>query len=345
VIDAPLFRRAQEKWTSWNARYRWLRWTARWGVSLASLLAGIATLIVFQRGPDYFPWIVGYLLLLWVGGVVFAHLRQALELHQRRIARVALDYTLQGLHQDLLLFLLPVYYASTTLSSRNVLFLLLITAAALLTSIDPWYQASVLRYPWMAQALFAFGLFASLNVGLPLIRVRSGLALASSTFLTVLALTPAIRRRFALPWRQAALRCALGGLLGALAIWSIRDWIPPAGLYLSAATFARSVEQMTPVEPISEASAATLQAWGGLVCFTAVSAPVGLTEPIYHFWRKDGVPFARIALSPIRGGRPGGYRTYSRRSDLGSDPVGKWTVDVRTAQGQLIGRLRLRVTP
>ncbi len=314
-------------------------------MSLASLLGGILTLKVFQRGPDYFPWVLGYLLLLWVGGVIFAHLRQVLEAHQHRIARVALDYTLQGLHQDLLLFLLPIYYASTTLSSRNVLFLLLITAGAVVTSIDPWYQGSVLRYPWMAQALFAFGLFASLNVGLPLIKVRSGVALVSGAFLTLLALAPAIRRRFSLSWRKAACGCAVGGLLGALVVWSIRDWIPPAGLYLSAATFAKSVEHMSPVDPISETSAATLHAWGGLVCFTAVSAPVGLTEPIYHVWRKDGAPFARVALSPIKGGRPGGYRTYSRRSDLGSDLAGRWTVDVRTAQGQLIGRVRLRVTP
>jgi len=345
VIDTPLVRRAQEKWTSLRGQHRWLRWTARWGASLASLLAGIATLIVFQRGPDYIPWVLGYLLLLWAGGVVFAHFRQVLEARQHRIARVALDYTLQGLHQDLLLFLLPIYYASTTVSSRNVLFLLLIAAGTLLTSIDPWYQASILRYPWMAPALFAFGLFASLNVGLPLIKVRSGMALVASTFLTLLALIPFIRRRLSLSWRQAVLGCALGGLLGALAIWSMRGWIPPAGLYLTAASFARSVDQMTPIDPISNTSAATLQAWGGLVCFTAVSAPVGLTELIYHVWRKDGVPFARIALSPIKGGRPGGYRTYSRRSDLGSDPVGKWTVDVLTAQGQLIGRVRLRVTP
>jgi hypothetical protein len=28
-----------------------------------------------------------------------------------------------------------------------------------------------------------------------------------------------------------------------------------------------------------------------------------------------------------------------------ADPVGRWTVDVRTGAGQLIGRLRFRVTP
>jgi hypothetical protein len=257
---------------------------------------------------------------------------------------VALDFTIQNLHQDLLLFLLPIYYAGTTLSSPNVLFLLVLVTAALLTTIDPWYQATILRYPWAGHALFAFGLFASLNIGLPLIRLRSAWALVLSAILSLLAMTPAIRRGFALSWRNATLGAALAAFLGATLLWSVRDWIPPGPLHLSAATFARSVERFEPVEPIRKVSTADLQAWGGLVCYTAVSAPAGLREPIYHLWRKDGIQVARVALSPILGGRPGGYRTYSKRSDLGTDLAGRWTVDVLTAQGQLIGRVRLVVT-
>lgn len=344
MTDTPLLRRVRGAWAALADRYGWFRWAIRWGLSFASLLSGIVTLIIFRRGADYFPWILGYLLLLWVGGVVFANVRQALEARNHRIIGVVVDYTIQGLHQDLLLFLLPIYYGSTTLSSPNVLFFLLLLAAALLTSIDPWYQATVLRYPWMAQVLFAFGLFSSMNVGLPFIGVRSGWALLLSATFSPLAITPAIRRRFALSWRNATLAAAVGTLLVATSIWWVRDWIPPGPLHLSAATFARSVEELAPVEPIRKVSAADLRAWGGLVCFTAVSAPAGLREPIYHIWQKDGILFARIALSPIKGGRQGGYRTYSKRSDLGADPVGRWTVDVLTVQGQLIGRVRLVVT-
>jgi len=239
---------------------------------------------------------------------------------------------------------LPIYYASTTLSSPNVLFLLLLVTAALLTTIDPLYRATILRYPWTGHVLFAFGLFASLNVGLPLIRLRSAWALVLSAVLSLLALTPAIRREFGLSWRNATLGAALGASLGAAILWSVRDWIPPGPLRLSTATFARSVERLEPVEPIGRVSAADLQAWGELVCYTAVSAPAGLREPIYHLWRRDGIQVARVALATIKGGRPGGYRIYSKRSDLGADLVGRWTVDVLTAQGQLIGRVRLVVT-
>jgi len=327
-------------------RYRWVRWATKWGLSLLSLLSGIATLVIFRRGTEHFPWILGNVLLLWVGGVVFAHLRQALEARNRPIIRVAVDFTLQSLHHELLLFLLPIYYASTTLGSRNLWFFVLHLTATLFTGIDPWYRAMVLRQsPWVGHLLFAFGLFASLNVGLPLIRVRSAWALLLSAILSVLALIPVIRRGFAFSWRNAVLVATLVGLLAASIIWSVRYWVPPAPLYLSGATFARSVEGLQPVEPVRKVSAADLQTWGGLACFTAISAPAGLREQIYHVWWKDGTLVTRIALSPISGGRPGGYRTYSKRSDLGADPVGRWTVDVLTGQGQLIGRVRLVVTP
>jgi hypothetical protein len=47
--------------------------------------------------------------------------------------------------------------------------------------------------------------------------------------------------------------------------------------------------------------------------------------------------------TPVQGGRLGGFRTYSRKTDFPPDARGSWTVDVVTAAGQLIGRVRFRV--
>jgi hypothetical protein len=345
AFGSPLAARIHRAWEALADRHRWLRGAARWALSIGSLLSGVFTLVVFRRGSEFFPWILGYLLLLWIGGVVFANVRRALEARDHRLMGAVVDYTIQGLHQDLLLFLLPIYYGSTTLSSRNAVFLVVLLMAALLTTIDPWYQGTVLRHPWMAHALFAFGLFASLNVGLPFVGVRSGWALILSAALSLLALAPVLRRHLAPSWHRASIWAAMCAVLAASAVWWVRDWIPPAPLHLSSATFARSVKDLTPIDPIRQVRASVLKTWGGVVCFTAVSAPAGLREPIHHVWSKNGSPSARVALSPIRGGRVGGYRTYSKRSDIGVDPTGQWTVDVVTAHEQLIGRVRLQVTP
>jgi len=52
-----------------------------------------------------------------------------------------------------------------------------------------------------------------------------------------------------------------------------------------------------------------------------------------------------VGLSPVQGGRREGYRTYSRKTSFPESPEGRWSVDVMTASGQLIGRLRFRVVP
>jgi hypothetical protein len=52
-----------------------------------------------------------------------------------------------------------------------------------------------------------------------------------------------------------------------------------------------------------------------------------------------------ILPTPIRGGRRPGFRTYSRYTDLKPPVAGRYRIDVVTASGQLIGRLRFLVTP
>lgn len=327
------------------ARHPRLRFLERWGLSLASLANGFVILVAFRRGTEYLPWVIGLLFLLWFAVVVFAHVRQSLAARGRQLVLAALDYTIQSLHHNLLLSLLPTYYASTTLASANATFLLLLAAAVLLTSVDPWYRATILRHSWAIVALFAFCFIATLAVALPLVGVRSTWALIASGALSMLALTPAIRRATDTSWRQAWVLAGLAALLAGGVLWPLRRWIPPVPLHLASGTFARTIERREPLQPVVRISAADLKAWGGLWCFTAIRAPAGLREPIIHAWSRNGMPVATTRLAPIRGGRPGGFRTYSRRTDLGPDPTGRWTVDVLTAYGQLIGRVRLTVTP
>ena len=101
------------------------------------------------------------------------------------------------------------------------------------------------------------------------------------------------------------------------------------------------------MEPVAgSVPAETVTAWGGgLAAYTAVHAPAGLHQAIEHVWRKNGQVIARVPLSPVQGGRAEGFRTWSRKSDLGTPLPGRYAVDVMTASGQLIGRLSFTVTP
>lgn len=75
--------------------------------------------------------------------------------------------------------------------------------------------------------------------------------------------------------------------------------------------------------------------------FTAVFAPSGLSTVILHQWQRYDASAGQWATAdtvrfPVSGGRDGGYRGYSIKSDL---TPGKWRVNVLTQYGQLIGRV------
>src|SRR5439155_1653099 len=95
------------------------------GVSTASFVGGLLTLFVFRRGLPHVGLIVGYLLLLWLLVAVLVQVRDTLVVSERRAHRLVLtatEYVVQTLYHGVLLFLLPAYWAATTLTSVNVFF-------------------------------------------------------------------------------------------------------------------------------------------------------------------------------------------------------------------------------
>jgi hypothetical protein len=336
----------RERWRRLTSRWPWLRWLETWGVSVASLVLGLLTLLVFRRGLPHVGWIVGYLLLLWLIFAALTEWRAALEDRGRHLVVGAGEYAMQSLYHNLQLFVLPAYYASATLTSVNAFFLGGIAAGALVTAVDPWYRRFVHPRRWLGHLLFGFSIFSALNVALPLAGARPILALEGSAALAAMALTPALRRHGAVGWGRALRQAAALAGLAALLAWSGRAFVPPAPLFVARAVAARAVDRLEPVDVIEgPVPAATVAGWGQLTAFTAVYAPGGLRQGIAHVWVRNGTVLARIPLSPVRGGRAEGFRTWSQRRDLRPPLDGRYTVDVVTASDQLIGRLRFTVTP
>lgn len=79
--------------------------------------------------------------------------------------------------------------------------------------------------------------------------------------------------------------------------------------------------------------------------FSAIFSPKKLDIRVNHEWQhysetsKEWLTESVINL-PVVGGRDGGFRTYSARYNM--EP-GKWRVNIKTEQNQLIGRLRFNV--
>jgi Family of unknown function (DUF5924)/Protein of unknown function (DUF2914) len=318
----------------------------RWGVSFASLCGGLATLFVFRRGLPHVGWIIGYLLLAWLLVILLALVREAWQARGWKLPVRGADYAVQTLLHGVLLFILPAYYASTTLSSLNAIFLGLLVAQAFLATVDPWFVALVQPWTWARHGFFFVAMFAALNVALPLVGVSPYPSLMTSATVAVLAFTPLIQRGWAMPWPRA-LRVTLGAAVVMATLATLVRWaIPPAPLALAGAAIARGIADWEPIDQvIGPITAAQLREWAGLVAYTAIYAPAGLSQAVEHVWRLEGRAVSVIRLSPVRGGRREGFRTYSRKTSFPSNPAGRWSVDVVTTSGQLIGRLRFQVLP
>ena len=325
-----------------------LGFARRWGVSIGSLVGGLLTLFVFRRGVEHIRWVIGYVLLLWLLVGVVAQVRGTLETSGRKAHRLvisAFDYTIQTLYHGVLLFLLPAYWASSTLSSPNAAFLGLLVVLTLVTTFDPWYRALVPPRPWLGAILFLVSTFGALNVALPLVGVPPHAALLAGAWTATVALTPALVRAWRWSWVEAFGAMTVIGLAVAAGAYAVRAWIPPAPLFLARATVAWSVDGADALEPVTGAIGAEELRRRGLVAYTAIHAPAGLTQAVQHRWRHEGRVVDVVALSPVRGGRREGFRTWSRKTAWPAAPAGRWSVDVVTSWGQLIGRLRFSVAP
>lgn len=323
-------------------------WLRRWGISIASLVGGGLTLFVFRRGLPHVAWIVGYLLLLWLLVAVLVQVRGTLESSAKRRHRLVLtatEYTIQTLYHGVLLFLLPAYWAATTLTSVNAGFLLVLGLLALLATFDPWYRAIVHPRPWFGDVFFLVSTFGALNLALPLVGVPPFEALLIGAWAAVVALTPSVCRARQWRWVTGLAVTTISGLALAVAVghWCVA--IPPAPMFLARAGLTWTVGTVESLEPVAGAVRIADLRERGLVAHTAIYAPAGLRQPVEHVWRREGAVVDVVRLLPVEGGRQEGYRTFSRKTAFPADAAGGWSVDVMTAAGQLIGRLRFRVVP
>ncbi|SDO59553.1 DUF5924 family protein [Pseudomonas jinjuensis] len=257
-----------------------------------------------------------------------------------------LRYATQLIHQESLFFCLPFFFVTTTWNSGQALFTGALALAGLIAIVDPVYYKWLAPRRWTFLGYHALTLFAVLLTALPIIlhlntpeSYRLALGIAVLLSFPSLAVSVSIQKW----WRWLAL-LGLTVAVGTVG-WFGRAWVPPSTLWMTemAVTAQFDNVQRTPGDSLETVPAAQISSQG-LYAYTAISAPRGLDERIYHVWRLNGREVDRIALD-IRGGREAGYRAWTHKQNFPPNPAGKWQVQVLTEAGQVIGTLRFEVTP
>ncbi len=314
-------------------------------VAIFGFASGLASFLLVERQAELAQVLALVMLVSWLWLILENVLRESIaKRFGFELPPPLLRYATQMIHQESLFFVLPFFFITTTWDSGQLLFSGLLAAAALVSIIDPLYYRWLAPKRWLFLAYHTLTLFAVLLTALPIIFKLTTpqsyqLAPAAAVILSFPSLFAIIT---VLRWWRGLLLVGLTLALGA-GVWLVRTWVPPATLWLTEEAVTREFDNAnrTPGARIKELSVTQLRS-EGLYAYTAISAPRGLNERIYHVWRRDGGEVERIALN-IHGGRKEGYRAWTHKQNFPADAVGRWQVQVLTEAGQMIGVLRFKV--
>lgn len=323
---------------SFLERHKKLLW---WMHSSYALLLGVFVMWLGSRRFAYLRVIIFDIAFIWVSSLFLPTLAKSPRITEKWRARTRLvvNYFNKNFYQQLLFFVLPLYYSSATSGSRNMLFVGLLTVSAVLSTLDIVYDRYVsVRWPLTA-LFFAFNLFACINVMLPVLwSVSNYRALWISGVLALVGFGSILYRWSGWPRSSASLALASSAIALCVLIFYFRTFIPPAPLHLASAEFGRSIKGLVIVGPLQ---ALPSPGSGKIVALTAIKAPLGLQEEIRHCWYLDGKLLYASAYYPVTGGRKEGYRIWTQitwKDAFGGEEL---LIDIETRGGQLIGRARL----
>jgi hypothetical protein len=299
-------------------------------------------------GARHYSWLrvtLFYLAFLWVTSLFVPALVDdpARPRPWRGRLRLVINYFHKNFYQQLLFFLLPVYYASATAWSVNLLFVGFLACSALLSTLDVVYDRHLSVRRGLLAVFFAFNLFAGINVMLPVLwGISHRVALALSTGLAVLAFATIRYRLREFTSSPVRRHVAVVAVVLVVTVALGRPLIPPAPLKVLRAEFGTGIDRrgLRVTGPVGGLPAG----WGGrLYVVTAIYAPLGLHDRLEHRWYQDGRLIYASASYVVAGGREDGFRLWTSGPVKALAAGGRVRVDVRTDAGQLVGRAEIGV--
>lgn len=268
--------------------------------------------------------LVGWLLI----GLAVVYMRRAGSAPTRRqkVLRYSTFMASQAAVQQALAFPLPFFIAS--LASVHVIFATLYVAVAVACFWDPLFVRLLAR-PNVLAWVHGFAAFVSLVVVLPMLGLANVPSFIVAGVVAALGVPMAAWLRGRREWWRWPVAALVVGVVLLFA-----PLVPPAPLALGRTTFATSVTARAP-----GGAANVFTGPAQLYCWTAIRAPLGLSDRLFHVWQRDGREVMRVELD-VRGGPGGGYQTWSVYR---APKAGIWRCSVETALGQRLGDLYARV--
>jgi Family of unknown function (DUF5924)/Protein of unknown function (DUF2914) len=317
-----------------------------WALPLFGFVSGVASFFLVERKQEEFAQAIAALMLVgWVWLMLEPLLTQLFgRWFKCDIPPVALRYITQLMHQESLCFVIPFFVLTTAWNTGQAVFTGVLIVALIVSITDYLYYSWLAPRRWLYFIFHGVTLFAVLVTTLPLLFQMPTpksylLALLISTVLTSIGAMLDNNHHFL---RKAVVATSLIVFVSSFG-YCVRPWVPPASIWLTRVAITDQINDETkmPDRQLKRVSIEQLRA--GLFAFTAIHAPRGLNEKVFHRWTLNGKLVDQIAID-IQGGREEGYRAWTRKTNFPENPAGNWTISVLTEGNQLIGVLRFKVS-
>jgi hypothetical protein len=311
-----------------------------WLHSAWSMALGIGMMWIGARHYAYLRIAFFHIAFIWTSSLFLPYLARIPNLshawHER--LRLLINYFNRNFYQQFLFFILPLYYASTTLFSRAMFFLPLLACTTVLATLDVVYDR-ILTRRWLLLALFfSFNLFACTYAMLPLLwglsyrlAARICAAVASLAF-TSFCLRYATWRR-----QRKILACMVSMLLLFLISEAGLPFLPPVPLHLGNTIMGNGFDAATRTI-LGQTSTASRVPNQRLFIQTAIIAPLGLSDRLRHTWLLDGHEIYASPVFPVAGGRREGFRLHTSNTLPPCRAGTTLSIEVSNEYGQLVGR-------
>jgi hypothetical protein len=331
-----LLARARE----WLARVDWRKFFERLTPAIA-LFLGILSQVYAKHTIAFAPKAVALLVVAWA---LAAGIGEWLpepkpdESHPRwrNFLRTAAATVTVGLFRNVLFFLVPIWFASSTLGSFNMLAPIALAGVAFYACFPNRFRRRMLGHPRIRTIYCSSVLFVALVPAAAVEtsaspRLSAALAagvawLASSLATSRTPLTTRIGR-----WELGA-----GTLVAALICALAAPLLPPVPVKCTESATGTSVRNREIDGAMDRFPAGTKRVFA----WFSVYVPKRYRQGIRFEWYRDGEPAGEVAAREIVGGREQGYRTSS---SISSPKPGSWRVDLLTDASQLIARRRFIV--
>lgn len=314
-----------------------------WLHSIWALVFGIGVMWLGKNNFNYIRLAIVQIIFIWLSSlgapVLLSHNR--LDFKWKHRIRLLINYFNRNFYQQMLFFVLPMYYLSTTLDSPNVIFIILIAFSAILSTMDIVYDRYISVKGTILSLFFAFNLFVCINVMLPFLwRVRGEVAIRVSGLVALLGFASFCYRLTNLKRTKKAFIILASTLLIVLVSEAGRPLIPPAPVRLDRTQFSRDLNRDTInlINPLERLPLGNNQ----IVVLSHIKAPWGFRESVRHFWFLDGYLVHKSTAFQITGQGGWGFRFWTFATLENVKPGAVLRIDLRTGAGQLIGRARLR---